>query len=197
MILCFHSVLAIAGLAWAALRGQPNAFLYRPPLGHGTPFGSAQLASSLAIGTALGLLVVLATRLLEERFAWARVLHNEFHHVLGSLTRREIVLLAAASSLGEEIFFRGALLPQLAMLAPGTSTVLAGLCGVLGSSLIFALLHIGPGTRFLPWTLLSLGVGVLLGGSFVVLGDLFAPIAIHFTVNLLNLQEIVRRPALA
>ena len=59
--------------------------------------------------------------------------------------------------------------------------------------MIFALLHIGPGQRFLPWTLSSLGVGLLLGSVYVGMGDLIGPIAIHFTVNFLNLQDIVRR----
>lgn len=194
MILCFHGLLASAGLVWAALRGHPNVFVYHPPGGGGASPGFAHLCSSLALGTALGLLVVLLTRVLEDRFTWARVLHNEFHHILGSLTSREILILAAASSVGEEIFFRGALLPSLQGLAPGLAGVLVA---VLGSSLIFGLLHIGPGAHFVPWTLLSLAVGVLLGAAFVVLGDLFAPIALHFTINLLNLQEIVRRPSAA
>ena len=103
-------------------------------------------------------------------------------------------LLAAASAIGEECLFRGALLLHLKDLLPGAPGYLLGL---FGSSAIFALLHIGPGVRFLPWTLSALLMGLLLGIVFVSMGDLLSPIAIHFTVNLLNLQEIVRRPALA
>ena len=36
-------------------------------------------------------------------------------------------------------------------------------------------------------------MGVVLGGLFVLTGDLLAPIAVHFTVNLLNMSDIVRR----
>jgi len=36
-------------------------------------------------------------------------------------------------------------------------------------------------------------MGIVLGGLFAAMGDLMAPIAVHFTVNLLNLQDIVRR----
>ena len=74
--------------------------------------------------------------------------------------------------------------------------------GLLGSAGLFALLHIGPSSRFVPWTVSALLMGVVLGGLFVLTGDLLAPIAVHFTVNLLNMSDIVRRalpvrPALA
>ncbi len=185
LVLAFYGLLTGLAVLWAALRGQPN-FLLRQPYAH----PAAHLLSSSAIGAALGLLLVLATRLSQERFAWARALHNEFRHLLGALSHREILLLAAASAIGEECFFRGALLSQLGALLPGT----AGLClGVLGSALLFGMLHIGPGSQFLPWTLLSFGVGLILGLLYVGTGDLFGPIAAHFTINLLNLQDIVRR----
>lgn len=186
LIVCFYGLLAGAALLWGALRGQPNLFVH--PAG---PHGIVPLFSSLAIGTALGLLIVLLTRHLQERYAWARALHNEFRHLLGHLSGREIVLLAAASAIGEECFFRGALLGQLLLALPGGPPGALG--AVLISSLVFGLLHIGPSRRFLPWTLSSLGIGVLLGLVYVGMGDLLGPIAIHFTVNLLNLQDITRR----
>ena len=84
-----------------------------------------------------------------------------------------MVVLAVASALGEEIFFRGALLPAI---------------GLAGSSLVFALLHVGPKLRFLPWTISSLVAGLLFGQLFLWSGDLAGPIAAHFTVNFLNLR---------
>lgn len=65
--------------------------------------------------------------------------------------------------------------------------------GLVGSALLFSLLHIGPGSRFVPWTLSALVMGLALGGLLLLTGDLLAPIAVHFTVNLLNLSDIVRR----
>ena len=186
LILCFYGALTVAAVVWAALRGHPNLLVYAGRPSHRL----VHFVSSLAIGTALGLLVVLLTRVLQERYAWARILHNEFRHLLGPLDGREILLLAAASAIGEEAFFRGALLSHLAVAFPGAA---GALFAVLGSSLLFALLHIGPDTRFLPWTLQSFGVAVLLGAVYVGAGDLLGPIAIHFTINLLNLQDIVRR----
>ncbi len=187
-IAAFYASVAAAAVLWGALRGHANIVLAEGPSGAGRGF--AQLLSSGALGVALGLLLVLLTRELQDRFAWARMLHNEFRHLLGPLSRREIWLLAAASAIGEECLFRGALLLHLQSALPGTAgTVL----GIVGSAAVFALLHIGPGVRFLPWTLSALILGVLLGGLYVGMGDLMAPIAVHFTINLLNLKDIIRR----
>lgn len=170
-------------MVWGALRGSPNILLHLPPR---PVYGAAQVISNLALGASLGLLVVFLTRVLQDRYAWARTLHNEFRHLLGTLDGREILLLALASAIGEECFFRGALQAHL-------EASLGAVPGIVVASGLFALLHIGPGVRFLTWTLSSFVVGLLLGAVFAAGGDLVAPIALHFTVNLLNLHDIVRR----
>ena len=109
------------------------------------------------------------------RFEWARALHRELRHMLFPLTDVEIVVLAAASSVGEEMFFRGALLPVV---------------GLVTSSAIFALLHIGPKARHLPWTVSSFGAGLLFGGMFLWTGDLTGPVLAHFLMNFLNLRHV-------
>ena len=114
------------------------------------------------MGLAAGLLIVFASRMALYRFEWARSLHRELRHLLFPLTDVEIVVLAGASSVGEEMFFRGALLPAI---------------GLVGSSAIFALLHIGPKARHLPWTASSFAVGLLFGAMFLWTGDLTGPVA--------------------
>jgi hypothetical protein len=93
------------------------------------------------------------------------------------MTEVEILILALASSFGEELFFRGALLPAI---------------GLVGSSLLFAVLHIGPKARHLPWTLSSLGAGFLFGAIFLWTGDLAGPVLAHFLVNFLNLRHVAQ-----
>jgi membrane protease YdiL (CAAX protease family) len=131
-------------------------------------------------------MVVGGTRVATKRFQWARDLHTSFKDLLGTLTFREIVILALASSIGEELLFRGALLPWF---------------GVWIQAAVFAALHIGPGRRFLPWTLSALALGVAFGWLATWTGNLGGPIAAHFTINFLNLRHIVgtqsARPALA
>src|SRR5437764_9791991 len=111
------------------------------------------------------------------RVDWARWLHRDLRALLFPLTGAEIVVLAVASSVGEEMFFRGALLPAI---------------GLLGSSAIFALLHIGPKARHLPWTASSFAVGLLFGAMFEWTGDLTGPVLAHFLVNFLNLRHVAR-----
>jgi membrane protease YdiL (CAAX protease family) len=124
--------------------------------------------------------VVGLTRLATRYFQWARDLHASFKDLLGPLTAREIVILAVASSIGEETLFRGALQPWL---------------GVWLQAIVFALLHVGPGKRFVPWTLSAFVLGIAFGWLAVWTENLGAPIAAHFTINFMNLRYIVRERA--
>jgi membrane protease YdiL (CAAX protease family) len=162
--------LGAAALVWGGLRDQPN--VWRLPA-HPEPAVLAGIASGLAAGLA----IVFVSRLALYRFEWARALHREFRHLLNPLADFEIVILAAASSVGEEMFFRGALLPSI---------------GLLGSSAIFALLHIGPRARYLPWTASSFVAGLLFGAIFMWTGDLTGPVVAHFLVNFLNLRHVAQ-----
>jgi membrane protease YdiL (CAAX protease family) len=166
--------LTLAAFVWRASQGDANVFLH-PDRRHFSWW--APLA-----GLVGGLAVVGLSRLAVARFEWARRLHGDFAAVLGPLDRREILILAFASSVGEEFFFRGAMLPDL---------------GLIPSTLIFALLHVGPGWRFLPWTLSALIVGLVMGAAFSFFGDLSAPIVAHFVINYLNLRYIVERAPFA
>ena len=62
--------------------------------------------------------------------------------------------------------------------------------GLWASSAIFALLHVGPKLRFLPWTLSSWVAGMVFGQLFLWTGDLGGPVVAHFTVNALNLRYL-------
>ena len=162
--------LGAAALAWGGLRGQPNVWQYP---GRQEPLVFAGIATCLV----LGLAIVFASRLALYRFDWARALHREFRGLLNPMSDVEIVILAVASSVGEEMFFRGAMLPVI---------------GLVGSSAIFALLHIGPKARHLPWTFSSFVIGLLFGAIFMWTGDLTGPVLAHFLVNFLNLRHVAQ-----
>ena len=170
LIVGLYTALGLIAVIWGALRGDMD--IYRLP--GSTP---AKLALSPLAGLAVGLAAVFLSRLATHRFEWARVLHREFHSVVHELGSQEIFLLALFSSAGEELFFRGALLPQL---------------GLVMSSVAFAALHVRPGLRFLPWTLMSFIVGLGMGQMAIGFGDLGAPIVAHFTINFLNLNYIAK-----
>jgi len=172
LVIGLYGAMALVGLLIAAGRGNPD--LYRL----GTPEGWLLLVGPV-IGFAVGLGVVGLTRIATRHFQWARDLHSNFRDLLGPLTGQEMVILALASSIGEELLFRGALLPWM---------------GLWLQALVFALLHVGPGRRFLPWTVSALVLGVAFGELAAWTGSLGAPIAAHFAINFLNLRHIVRTP---
>jgi len=164
--------LGAAATAWGGLRGHPNVWRLA-----GRDPGISITFAGILCGLAIGLLIVFASRMALYRFEWARSLHREMRHLLFPLQDAEIVVLAAASSVGEEMFFRGALLPAV---------------GLIASSAIFALLHIGPKLRHLPWTASSFGAGLLFGAIFLWTGDLTGPVVAHFLINFLNLRHVAQ-----
>lgn len=173
LVIGLYGAMALVALVIAAGRGDPD--LYRVGAMAHWPL----LAGPVA-GVVVGLVVVGLTRIAARHFRWARDLHASFRDLLGPLTGREIVILALASSIGEELLFRGALLPWL---------------GPWWQAVVFALLHVGPSKRFLPWTLSALALGIGFGWLAVWTTNLGAPIAAHFMINFLNLRFIAAEPA--
>lgn len=168
LVLSVYLAFAAAGLVWSTLRGHPNVWRWNDR-------EDPQVWIGTLAGLLIGLGVVFASRLAVHRFDWARALHRDLRALLGPLPDSEIVVLATASSVGEEIFFRGALMPVI---------------GLTASSAVFALLHIGPKARFLPWTASSFVIGLMLGQLFIWSGDLTGAVVAHFTVNFLNLRYL-------
>ncbi|HET9620719.1 MAG TPA: CPBP family intramembrane glutamic endopeptidase [Kofleriaceae bacterium] len=175
LVIGLYGAMALVALVIAAGRGDPD--LYQVKASSYWPLLTGPLA-----GIAFGLAVVGLTRVATRRYAWARHLHTSFHDLLGPLTGREIVILALASSIGEEALFRGALMPWL---------------GLWWQAGIFAVLHVGPRKRIvqmLPWTASALVLGVAQGELAIWTTNLGAPIAAHFVINFLNLRFIVAEP---
>ena len=168
LVLTLYLGLAAAALVWASIREEPNVWRL-------ATVDVPRFWPGLGAGLGLGLVIVFLSRLAVHRLEWARALHREFRALLSPLTDFEIVVLAVASSVGEEMFFRGALLP---------------VAGIWISSTVFALLHIGPRARYLPWTIGSFIAGVLFSALFLWSGDLTGPVLAHFTVNFLNLRHV-------
>jgi membrane protease YdiL (CAAX protease family) len=182
LVVGLYGGLTVVALLFGLYSGRLD--LYHHPDGpiwlEGVP-GDWRLWLSPAIGLLLGLLVVGLSRAAVKRFEWARTLHQEFQVVLLPLSDREILVMALASSIGEEALFRGAMVPTF---------------GLWISTLLFAALHVAPTrrlfVRMLPWTASALVIGLALGGLYEATGDLGAPIAAHFVINYLNLRYIAR-----
>jgi uncharacterized protein len=89
-------------------------------------------------------------------------------HLVDGAKRRDLVLVSIFSGVGEEAFFRGALQPEI---------------GLVASSLLFGVLHVGPDRRYLVWTLWAVAAGFLYGLLYLWTGGIFAPVTAHVMHN--------------
>lgn len=132
----------------------------------------------LGLGLAAGLVLLGVWTGAERVLPRAKELEEQLGLLLGSITTSEAVALALLSGFAEELFFRGAV---------------QGAWGWLVASVLFALLHSGPGPAFRLWTAFAAVAGVLLGGLMVWRGNLLGPIVGHFLVNAVNLRRLASR----
>jgi hypothetical protein len=134
--------------------------------------GTTGILTSALLGIALATILVATTRLAVTRFAWARRLHGELRPAARDLSVGQIFIIAGLSSLGEELLFRGLLTPTL---------------GVVGSAVLFGLLHQMRGPSRWVWTGWATAVGLSLGAIFALTGSLVGPLLAHAVVNAVNL----------
>ncbi len=159
---------AVIAVVW---RGSP--FVYPSPwLDLGAP---ASHAYSLALGLAFGALVVLGTRVLVPRFAWARDLHQELRPIARGISGTGIIVVAILSALGEELLFRGVLQPWL---------------GLVPQALLFGVMHQVRGRSRWVWVGWATLVGLALGAIFELTGSLVGPLVAHAVINGLNLMYL-------
>jgi membrane protease YdiL (CAAX protease family) len=173
LALCFYGALFAVALAWSTWSGR-------------SVFYASQAAADEGIAplvdTAVGLAVAAATiglsRQITERTKWGDAMGRALAELVGKRSLRECIVLAVASGVAEEAFFRGVLQPAL---------------GWLLASLIFGLVHFAPKRELLPWTGFALAAGLVLGALFESTGNLVAPIVAHVGINAVNLRRLVVR----
>ncbi len=168
-VLVYGAMIACAGLvAWARGESLVRQVAVVEPLD--------SLLSSLFAGTALAALTIAATRWVVHRTRWGRTLRQDFRTLLADATPADAIWLAALSGVGEELLFRGALLPWW---------------GLVASSFAFGALHVGPSRRFLIWTVWATLTGALLGLVYRATGRLEGAILAHVLVNGVNLRFVL------
>ena len=162
--LCFVG----AALLWDFLRTGPSGLVF---------YQEQTLLRDLMMGAGAGLVVVLLSRLGSRFVAPIRKLESELAQVLGKLSHRDVFVYALASSVGEEMFFRGVMQPAW---------------GLLATALIFGFVHGGYVGRLWIWSLFALVIGFAFGWMFEYTTNLCAPIVAHFVVNGINLRLLTR-----
>lgn len=167
----FYLIVAVAGALWIGWQQgaiQPAIFL-----------NPETWWLDAALGAATGGLLVAFWRVVRQRLASARELERQLAELLGPLGRHEIVGLALLSGFAEELFFRGAV---------------QGTWGWLPATVLFTLLHTGPGRAYRAWTAFAGVAGLALAGLMLWRGNLLAPVIAHVVVNAVNLDRLVAEP---
>lgn len=131
----------------------------------------------LAIGLVAGCLLILLWMLARRTLAASRRLEVELAELLGTLKISEVLGLALLSGFAEELFFRGAV---------------QGAWGWFPATVLFALLHAGPGSTYRVWTAFAAIAGLTLAGLMIWRGNLLAPVVTHVLVNGINLSRLSR-----
>ncbi len=128
--------------------------------------------SSVVLGVAFAVLVVSTTRISVRRWEWARRLHAELRPVAHDAPSRTLITVAVLSSVGEELFFRGLLMPFL---------------GVVVQAVVFGVAHQVRGKSRWVWVTWATVVGLGLGAIFGLTGSLIGAVTSHALVNAHNL----------
>jgi uncharacterized protein len=135
--------------------------------------GAASWLVSLGLGLLLGATTIAATPVMVRRWRWARALHLSLRPAVHRAGNGALLGVAVASALGEELLFRGLLVP---------------IVGVVVSSVAFGALHQIRGRARWAWMGWAILMGLLLGGIFALTGSLAGPLLAHALTNHANLR---------
>lgn len=179
-----YGIFALVALAWRHTSGA-SALHDGAPLG-GTHAFALPLAGSL--GALTGVAAGAVSRALARGPRWGRGLYLALRDALagGPSDTASLAALTIAAAVGEELFFRGAMLPAL---QARYGVVVA----VVLSSAAFGLLHAPWSRRMLPWTFMATAMGAVFALLYLATGEVLAPIMAHAVVNYENLGFLIDR----
>ena len=171
--LFFYGALGCVALIWRM--STPGASILHPP-GHAETLEG--LGTALALGGAVGLASLGLSEGLTRFTDLGEALADTLGESLAGISVADGILLAFASGIAEEMFFRGALQPAV---------------GIVWASLLFGACHFLPRRELALWSVYAVAMGFALGALFEATGHLAAPIAAHVLVNAVNLPRLARR----
>lgn len=137
--------------------------------------GAASAMLSVGLGAIVAVATLVATRRMMTRAAWTRALHADLRPVVRNADDPTLFAIAVASGVGEEILFRGLLVPAV---------------GVIVSSLLFGAVHQVRGRARWGWMLWAAAMGLVFAVVFQLTGSLLGPIVAHVAINAVNLRVL-------
>lgn len=131
---------------------------------------------AIAWGVGLGFGISAASSIVYRWWpAYRRCANFYLELVLEPLLWPDLIWLGLLPGMSEELLFRGVMLPAIGM----------NPVGLVVSSACFGFLHLS-GPQQWPYMVWATIVGLLLGSSALITGNLLVPIAAHIVTNLLS-----------
>ncbi len=163
----FYLALAIAGVLWIGWSHRAV------PLALFVDVGSWWVDAVL--GLSAGLLLVGIWDVARRFFPAMRELETLLAGHIGVLDQSQVLALALISGVAEELFFRGAVQTSWGF---GWATVL------------FTIVHFGPGPVYRWWTLFAFVAALAFGGLVLYRGNILSAVLAHVVVNAINLRRL-------
>ncbi|HLO87325.1 MAG TPA: CPBP family intramembrane glutamic endopeptidase [Nostocaceae cyanobacterium] len=133
-------------------------------------------SKDLFLGLGLGILITLLSGLAYRLSpAYRRSADYYLEVVLKPLALPDLIWLGLLPGLSEELLFRGVMIPALG--ADHTAVIVSSLC--------FGVLHLS-GSQQWPYVIWATVIGLILGYSTLLSGNLLVPIVAHILTNLLS-----------
>lgn len=149
---------------------QKHHFLYLPS-------DSEQLFFLFSLGLLAAGVILVCSHIFETLSSSYRSLRSELLSVLGPLPLPFLLYLAFISAIGEELLFRAGLQAHI---------------GIFFSSLLFGLLHLGPGLRIGAWSLWAFFSGLMMSWVFGETNNLWPALIAHALVNSVGMVRLRR-----
>lgn len=128
----------------------------------------------LLVGTGIGLGITGASAIAYRLWpGYRRSADLYLKMVLEPLAWADLVWMGLLPGMSEEFLFRGVMLPAIGL----------NVTGVVFSSLCFGVLHLS-GLQQWPYVIWATFIGLVLGASALISGNLLVPIIAHITTNL-------------
>ena len=168
LAVAFYSVLGLLGVLWSSFLDAEDTL--------GTPGGSAELVTAVLLGLGIAALGIVAGKWLERVSPSLRALSDELREAFCDITPVRAAVFALTSAIGEELFFRGAMLPAF---------------GLLASAVIFGFAHGFFQAPYRTWALLAVAMGFIFGAVTLMTGTIIAATVAHATINFVGLLDFV------
>lgn len=173
----FYLVLSVVAVVWLGLEDSSRTLCPDSGVCLSLFVDTARWPLDLGLGLGIALVVIVGWQGVCRVSTAAAALERKLASLVGDITTDEALAIALLSGFSEEFFFRGAV---------------QGSLGWLLATILFALMHTGPGRALRMWSLYAFVVGLAFAGLMEWRQNLLAPVVAHVAINGFGLWRLSR-----